>query len=343
VTPALAMSRPSHILAAALALVSLGLASLVWRQRGEIARLHATLERTANVGGVRRGAGQPAASTLTRALAVPLSRPARAVNSPARDDEFVPASAAAAPKAPRRATGLARLMADPEFIRAFTMHQEGALDARFADLFRRLNLSGEELAQFKRLLVEKESVALDVVAISQETPGGPLPAAEVSASIRAAQSSVESAILASLGRDRYAVYHDFERTIAERAMVARLEQRLSYTATPLQPAQAEAVVRILARDEPAETVSSRPAIAVLTGAGAPEGTPIVRAAPVAAQINEEVISRTQGVLSGPQIEALRQIQVEMGAAAQAARMLNALVPEVPDTDDILPALRILTQ
>jgi hypothetical protein len=337
------MYRSSRILATTLALLSLGLAALVWRQQREIGRLHATLDRKMNETGARRGAAQPAASTLTRATAVPLNRPDPVANATARDDEFVPGSSASPPKAPRRPSGLARLLADPEFTRAFAVHQEGALDARFADLFRRLNLSDDELAKFKRLLVEKESVALDVVAISQESPGGPLPAAEVSASIYAAQSNVESAILASLGRDRYALYRDFERTIGERAVVARLEQRLSYSPSPLQPAQAEAVVRILARDLPADSAPSRPAIAVLTGTGAPEGTPIVRATPVVAQINEEVIARTQGVLSGPQIDALRQIQMEMGAATQAARMLNALVPELPETDDVLPALKILTQ
>src|SRR5205814_1786200 len=102
------------------------------------------------------------------------------------------------------------------------------LDARFAELFRRLHLSEEELAQFKRLLVEKESVVLDVVTVSEESPSGPLSPAILQASVRTAQAQVEDAIRASLGDDRYAVYHDFEVTLAQRALVTRLEQRLSY-------------------------------------------------------------------------------------------------------------------
>ncbi len=182
-----------------------------------------------------------------------------------------------------------------------------------------------------------------MVAINQESPSGPLPAAELSAGIYAAQAQVENAILQSLGRDRYAVYREFERTIAQRAMVTRLEQRLSYTPTPLQPAQAEAVVKILARDVPAESAPSRPAIAVLTGGGAAEGTPIVHATPAATHVTEEVIAQTQAVLSPPQVNALRQIQVEMGAGAQATRIFNAAVPEAGVPDDNLPGLRVLTQ
>jgi hypothetical protein len=341
-----AMPRLHRILLGALALASLALVGTVWRQEVELRRLRALLERpSAPVAHTRAGddAARPAGSTLSRIAARPLTRPSSVAPAPEREDDFTLPTPAATPPAKRKPSGLARLMADPEFMRAFTATQEGALDARFAALFRQLNLNAEELTAFKRLLVEKDSVALDVVAISQETPGGPLPASELRSSIAAAQSQVENAIQASLGNDRYAVYREFERTLAQRAVVARLEQRLSYTPTPLQPSQAEALVHMLAKDAPPDTAATRPALAVLPTSGSSEGPPIVHAGPVAVPIPEDAIIRSNAVLSPPQVVALRQIQGELLAGSAAARLFNSLVPQLQPDDEILPGLRVLMQ
>lgn len=344
------MPRPNHLLLGALALASLGLVGTVWYQHGEIRRLNALVARGAGPApalrtGSAASAARPEGSTLTRTTAQPVSRLAPTPKPvEGRDDEFVSAPPILPTPGKRKPSGLSKLMSDPEFVRAFAVQQEGALDARFATLFRQLNLNAEELAAFKRLLVEKDSVALDVVAISQETPGGPLPVNELRASISAAQSQVESAIQASLGNERYAVYREFERTATQRAVVARLEQRLSYTASPLQPTQAEALVQILAKDAPAEPPQSRPAIAVLPTSGSREGSPIVHAGPAATPIPEDTLTRSNAVLSPPQVAALRQIQGEIMAASAAAKLFNSLIPPNQQLEDeILPGLRTLMQ
>jgi hypothetical protein len=343
----MALPRVSHILLGSLTVASLGLVATVWHQQTEIRRLSALLERSAAGTARSAMANQPigsAASTLTRTTTRAVPRvAARDTNAPQRDDEFVPSKLPAA-SAQHKPSGLAKLMADPEFVRAFAVHQEGALDTRFAALFRQLKLSDEELAAFKRLLAEKESVALDVVAISQESPNGPLPVNELRASISAARSQVENAIQASLGSERYAVYREFEQTLAQRAVVTRLEQRLSYTANPLQPGQADALVRVLARDTPAESDAARPAIAVLPTSGLMEGPAIVHAGSAARSIPDDAIAQAQAVLSPPQLAALRQIQGEMSATSTAARMFNTLAPPSVEADDeLLPSLRVLLQ
>src|SRR6185436_2421104 len=124
-------------------------------------------------------------------------------------------------------------------------------------------------AAFKRLLAEKENVALDVVAVSEMQPDGPLPAQALTASVNAARAQVEDAIRSSLGNERYAVYRDYEQTLPQRTIVAQLEQRLSYSGAPLAPAQSEALVRILIAHAPAPAAAETAPAAMVVGKGAP--------------------------------------------------------------------------
>jgi hypothetical protein len=229
---------------------------------------------------------------------------------------------------------LMRLMENPEFLRALTLQRNAALDARFAGLFRQLNLSDEELASFKTLLAEKENVALDVVTVSETLPDGPLSPAALRATVRGAQAQVEQAIQSSLGGERYQVYRDYERTLPQRATVAQLEQRLSYTGTPLTPVQSDALVRILAATTPetslapAETPSPT---TVLVRAGVPEAVPIVPTNAATGRVTEEVITQAHAVLTPAQVDALREIQSQQQAAIKAGEMIRDIMPSLSET------------
>ncbi len=246
---------------------------------------------------------------------------------------------------PQPANALARLMENPEFFQALDRHRQAALDSRFAGLFRKLRLEAGQLAEFKRLLAEKDNVALEVLAVAETQPD-PLPPETVTASVSAARARVEDAIRASLGNDRYAVYREYEQTQPQRAVVAQLEQRLSYSGTPLAPAQAEALVRILSAHAPAPASATDVTIppAVVVGAGAPAALARLQLETSAAKVSDAALNEAQTVLAPQQQAALREIQNEQQASLLALQYIRNSMPaaDAPSTSDSR-LLRLLLQ
>ncbi len=329
------VSRPKDIALVCLALSSGALALLAWRQQVEIRQLAAE--------GIFRPAAP--ASTLTihsatkRSLHVPPRRagaaaePMESLRRGAEGEEagtFGLFESRPGPRA-RRGNALTRLLDNPEFVQALGVQRQAMLDARFAGLFRQLNLGADELAAFKHLLAEKENVVLDVVTVSETSPEGPLSSETLRASVRAAQAQVEQAIQSSLGSERYAVYRAYERTLAQRATLAQLEQRLSYTAAPLTPAQSESLMRILVNAAPSQPAETAPALAVVVRAGVPEAVPMPPTSAATGRVSEEVVTQAQGVLTPVQVAALREIQAEQLAAIKAAELIRDAVPAREET------------
>ena len=327
------VSRPKDIAIVCLALSSGVLAFVAWRQRVEMQRLTAFV----NAPRAAPGATVTIHGASTRSFGVP---PRRAPAAPlsvqsGSEDEMFGAMSAAEVRAPapraRRGGALARLMDNTEFVQALGLQRYAMLDARFAGLFRQLNLDAAELATFKHLLAEKDNVVLDVVTVSEASPEGPLPPEVLRASVRAAQEQVEQAIHSSLGSERYAIYRDYERTIAQRATVAQLEQRLSYTAAPLTPVQSEALVKILVATAPTSTAETTPAVSVVVRAGVPEAVPLPPTNAATGRVTETAVAQAQTVLTPAQMTALREIQTEQQAAIKAAELIRVAVPAQGET------------
>lgn len=330
------MLRAKDFLLAALALSTGALALVVWRQRVEMDRLAGVAQRSVAMVPSAESVALRLATNRTYSVTngVKAAEP-RAMDGAVRDEP--PRQAEATRTARKRGGAISKLMDNPEFLRALNLQRQSMLDARFSELFRRLGLEGEALAEFKRLLVEKENVALDVVAVSETAADGPLRPETIGASIRAAQSQIEQAIESSLGGDRYAMYREYERTLAHRTTVAQLERRLSYSGAPLQPAQAEAVVRIMESSTPrAATEHGAPPVSVLVRSGVPEAVPVVPASVGSGRVTDEVVAQAQTVLTPSQLAALKQIQLEQDAALRAAQMIRDVTPAA--VSDMLPTI-----
>lgn len=329
---ALHVLRPKDILIVCLALSSGALAILALSQRAEIQRLangDSTDRFSRSVPFAIHNASKRTLFVPPRQLAGDAEQPSRGGEEDAYPALFlsIAGEGRADPTRSRKGGGLVRLMENPEFVQALGLQRHAMLDARFAGLFRTLNLAPNELAAFKNLLVEKENVVLDVVTVSETLPDGPLPTDTLRASVRAAQAQVEQAIHSSLGSERYAIYREYERTLAQRATVAQLEQRLSYTDSPLAPAQADALVRILAAHSPSTTpVEAPPVVSVLVRAGVPEAVPILPTSASTGRVTEDVVVRSQAVLAPPQLQALRELQAEQQAAMRAAELIRQVAP-----------------
>jgi hypothetical protein len=336
-----APTRPTplrHAPVVGLALVVAALATIVWWQDREIRRLSLAAAARPTVTW-RNARARSVALDLRRVAASPTDR------APAEDAIARPALLAplrAAKPAAASAGALARLLDSPEFFQLLALHRQASLDARFAGLFRQLGLNPEELAAFKRLLAEKENVALEVVAVNETQPDGPLPPATLAAGVSAARAEVEAAIRQSLGGERYALYREYEQALPQRTIVAQLEQRLSYSATPLTPTQADALVRILATHAPVTPATDVvPASSVVVNNKPAAAPALLQPETLIAQVTETAIVQSHAVLAPAQVSALRDIQNEQQASARAMQLLRDSLP-VGD-HRLGPAFQILLQ
>ncbi|MDB6095374.1 MAG: hypothetical protein JWM32_2936, partial [Verrucomicrobia bacterium] len=315
--------HPKNLVIGCLGLALAAVSVMAWRQQSEIERMRPAPRAPAVSSptvSFRRGTSQHVALP-------PAERRARWIddgNNARYPGQFDHDSDRPEPP-PRGALAWVQLLEQPEFRSLLKTYQVGALDARFAGLFRKLNLDANELAAFKGLLSEKENAEFEVVVVNDANPVNPLSPEEVASSVRAVRSELEGAIMSSLGADRYATYRDYEQTLPQRATVAQLEQRLSYSATPLSVAQSESLVKIMAVHAPASE-------AVLVSPGAmPAGeggaSPVVRqASGGAAVVTDEAVTEARAVLSPGQVAAFRQIQVEQQSAVSASQLLHSAFP-----------------
>lgn len=229
----------------------------------------------------------------------------RPAASPADGPEPVPS---------RGGSGRARFMAqldNPEVQKLMSMQQKAALDSRFADLFRSLNLSPAALEKFKSLLVEKQTAVMDARGATR-TLGltGPENRDALRQVIALTQAEVDNNIRNTLGEAVFAQYQTYEQTLPERNVVAQLQQRLSYSSSPLTEAQTNQMVALLAANNSAANPSNN--------SGANNGFNQYRNGGPSVPITDASIASSKSVLNSAQIAALTQLQQEQLIQAELA-------------------------
>jgi hypothetical protein len=211
------------------------------------------------------------------------------------------------------------LMQDPLFIRALVSHQRTLLDNRFADLFRRLDLTPEELDQIRSLLIEKQNSALDVLMLSRSDLDLAVASAEVNAAADMARTEVDAAIELTLGPERFALFKHYEETLPQRTTVQQLAQRLSYSDSPLRSEEAEALVNLMV-EVGGEVKNALPGVSVVVNPETQQAVPIVHGMEKSSQITDEVLVKAQTVLEPQQVVAFRQLRQEQGAAEMVVNL-----------------------
>jgi len=228
------------------------------------------------------------------------------------------------------------MMERPEMQRLLAVQQKAGLDNRYSSLFKDLSLTPEQLDKFKDLLVEKRTAVMDVMSAARQQGINPRTDPEAFQKLVAdAQAEIDGTIRATLGDAGFAQYENYEKTMPQRATVSQLEQRLSYSSTPLTTQQTDQMISILATTSPARN-NANGLPAPLTALGAGIATTFGGGAGGGSKITDATINQAMGVLAGPQIDALKQLQQEQQAqAALNATMRNrfqgggATVPPAP--------------
>jgi hypothetical protein len=319
------MSSYKNLLLIVLGLTALGLSALAWKQHLELTELRSTALINGHRADWQKRAlvAQKRAKELERqAAGVPRSGPA-AVSLPAPNPAPMALGGGIV-------TSFTSLMERPEMARLMAIQQKGQIDARFAALFKKLGLPSDKLAQFKALLADKLSAAIDVMAAAE--PQGVDPVRnpqEFNKLIQDTQSELDEKIKSLLPPAGFAQYQNYLQTEPQRAAVSQLQQALSYSDTQISPAQADQLVQILADTAANRSGGGTASYSVVSGPGV---TTVMATGPFpstgmgtgpwgGASITDEAIARAQSVLSAPQVQALQEIQQQQQAATQLRQLL----------------------
>jgi len=211
------------------------------------------------------------------------------------------------------------MLNNPEMQKLMAVQQKGALDSRYSSLFKQLNLSPADLEKFKNLLVEKQSAVMDVMAAARsEGLTGRENRDQIRDLVQNAQNEVDNTIRSTLGDAAYSQYQNYEATQPQRAVVSQLEQRLSYSSTPLSDTQSQQLVQILAETSPTRDNNGGRTMVTVGAAGGPGA--VFFGGPT---ITVDAVNRAQTVLTAQQMSALQSLQQEQQASAQLRQQMRA--------------------
>ena len=151
----------------------------------------------------------------------------------------------------QQATAIRELMNKPEVQAMVSLQHKAAIEARYAPLFKNLNLPADQIEKLKNLLADRSTTMQDVMIAAREQGLNPRENPDAFKKVVAdAQNQISQGIKSVIGEQGFAQLSNYEQTIPQRNVVNELQQRLSYTSTPLTAAQAEQMVQILASNTP---------------------------------------------------------------------------------------------
>lgn len=215
------------------------------------------------------------------------------------------------------------LAGNPEFQKLMAIQMKGRVSQTYGPLFKSLNLSPDQLAQFQSLLADKQQALVDVMQAAREQGINPREDPNgFKTLVNQAISQSDQAIQQALGDAAYQQYQQYQQTLPERNVVNSLQQQLSYTQTPLTDDQANAMVSLLQSNQPQRAGSGTSGTA--NGGDAGPGPMALMNGGGNAKVTNDAIAQASGVLSAPQVAVLQQIQQQQQAQQQIQQMMRQM-------------------
>ncbi len=203
-----------------------------------------------------------------------------------------PASAAPAGQPNPSFAAILDLLSSPAMQRQNQIMAKLRLDGQYAALFKSLNLTPDQVDQFKNLLVEKSMVGFDSMSAAQQQGIDPHSDTRVFPGRRGSRGRRWTP-LNLLGSGGFTQFQQYQETVPARNTSNLLTQALSYTPTPLTETQADGLVQALTQYGTPPLPPTNP-FAVLNG-----DLGVVK-------LSDQGLAQIQGILSAPQARRCRR-------------------------------------
>lgn len=329
-----AVKSPKNYVILLLALTTVGGAALAWHEYQEIVSLRAAVadaKDRADEQAARLAALEKSNHGLQSQVASARHAAAAAQAAVAQEEEQSgPDNRRNDFRARMRArfAAVREAMAKPEVQAMIASERKAGIEARYAALFRNLNLTADQADKLAGLLADRQSAVQDVWAAARDQGVNPRSdPAGFQNLIAQAQASVDDSIKSLIGDSGYSQLQNYDATMPQRNVVDTLQQRLSYSDSPLTAQQADQLVQILASNAPtasgATTTRTGPTGGFggrMMGAfGGPGGGVVGRNA---APITPAAVSQASSILAQPQVTALQQLQQQQQTAQQIQQIIR---------------------
>jgi hypothetical protein len=312
-----------NLITAALAAGLIAVAALAWHQYSELITLRAQLIDGDNVTLRKQLAdARKTIRSLQDRLAAMRGRRALGADG-AADAGADPENAANAARRGGRWGMFGELAGNAEFQKLLAIQMKGRISQTYGPLFKALNLSPDQLAQFQSLLADKQQALMDVMQAAREQGINPRTDPDgFKTLVDQAVAQVDTNIQQALGDSGYQQYQQYQQTLPERNVVNTLQQQLSYTQTPLTDDEASAMISLLQQNQPQRAGSGTSG----TNTGGETGGPSLMALVNGggnARVTNDAITQASSLLSAPQIAVLQQIQEQQQAQQQMQQLMRA--------------------
>lgn len=331
------MSLVKNALIAVLAAALLGIAWVCWQQHAEIDELRAAALNRAERADLQKRVWELEKQNRQLTARSDAERPPVGVPGEPPPGGRPPGRG---PNPLQQFANLRTFMTNPQVQALMTVQQKAAVEARYAALFKNLNLSPEQASRLTAILADRSSTLQDVAMAAREQGIDPRrDAAEYDKLMANARAEININIKSVIGDSGFAQFQTYEETLPQRNVVNQLQQRLSYGDTPLSNAQAEQLVQVMAANPPpASSAPSSPsnpnaadlgAIGMLFSGGGSSGgggllalaDPTTRNTNATAPITSGALTQSQAVLSPPQVAAFQQLQQQQQSQQKLAQMM----------------------
>jgi hypothetical protein len=317
------MKQGTNVLIAVVSLAAVSFAALAWHQYGELVVYRSQLADGDNATLKKQLAdARKTIKSLEDRLAAMRGRRGANGELALEGGDADAAGAANAGRRGGRFGAWADMASNPEFQKLLAIQMKGRVNQTYGALFKALNLSPDQLAQFQGLLADKQQALMDVMQAAREQGINPRTDPDgFKALVGQAVGQVDASIQQSLGDAAFAQYQQYQQELPERNVVNSLQQQLGYSQTPLTEDQANQMIALLDQNQPQRTGNGTSG----TGNGGDTGPN-----PMAlingggnARVTDSAIAQASGVLSAPQVAALQQIQQQQQAQQQIQQMMRA--------------------
>ena len=317
------VKSPKNLIIGLLALAVAALGALVWQQYRDLIIVRAQLaDNDAAALKKQLADAHKAIKSLEDRIAALRGRRAGAGDLADVANGDSPGAANARQWPGGRFGAFANLAGNPDFQKLLAVEVKGRINQTYGPLFKALNLSPEQLAQFQSLLADKQQALMDVMQAARDQGINPRTDPDgFKTLVNQAISQTDQSIQQTLGDAAFQQYQQYQQTLPERNVVNSLQQSLSYTQTPLTDDQASQLVSLLAQYQP-QRAGNGTAGTSNGGDGGPGIFALMNGGGTA-RVTNDALSQASGILSSQQVAALQQIQLQQQAQQQMQQMMRA--------------------